>query len=223
MIKGAIFDVDGTILDSMKAWETLGTNYMATLGITPDEEMVKNIFSMSLEESCAYIKTRFLVDKTIPEMLDEILAALEHFYKFDAQPKKGVVEFLQKLRMKGVPMVVATSSDKTLVESAFDRIGIRSYFKSILTCSDFQTNKREPLIFRLAAKELGAKNEQVYVFEDSLFSIKTAKEDGFLTVGVADYANVKKQEEMKSVATCFLTDFSDFDGLFPDLPVLCLS
>ena len=131
MIKGAIFDMDGTLLDSMPIWEHASERYLQNKGITVEENLAENLFSMSMRNGAAYVKRNY----KLPEDIDVIVAGVNEivseFYRTEAFPKPGVPEFLELLAKKNVPMVVATSTDRHLAEAALKRNGFLPYFQKM--------------------------------------------------------------------------------------------
>ena len=116
---------------------------------------------------------------------------------------------LQMLQDKDIPMCVATATDRYLVEAALQRCNVRHYFKRIFTCTEVGYGKTQPEIYRRSAEFLGAKSSETLVFEDVLFALKTAADDGFLTVAVFD-THEPRQEALKKKADVYLRDFSEF-------------
>lgn len=216
MSKAAVFDVDGTLLDSMPVWENLGVRYLKRLGIEPEVELGKILFPMTIEEGAEYIKKRYGLSMECRKIIDEILEIVRDFYFYEVSLKKGAEEVLKVFEERGIPMAVATSGERLLVEAAFERLGIRRYFQVILTCTEVGAGKRSPLIYRKAAAALGAAPEETWVFEDALYAIKTAKAAGFRTVGVYDPSNRKAWKEISMEADVCAKTFVECPGLWID-------
>lgn len=214
MIKAAIFDVDGTLLDSMGIWEDVGARYLREIGIEPEEGLGKILFPMTIEEGAAYVKERYGLSEGIFEIKQGVLAMVKDFYYTEAPLKKGVKEFLKELSDREIPMAVASSGEKECIEAAFSRLGIGKYFKGIFTCGEVGKGKGDPLIYETAGKCLGEKASETYVFEDALYAIWTAKKAGFRTVGVYDRYSQEDTEELRETADVYLKDFSDRFCLF---------
>ena len=104
-------------------------------------------------------------------------------------------------------MVIATTSARNQIEKAFERLDILKYFKYIFTCSELNTNKREGLIYLNAKEYLGFNPNEILVFEDVSYALKTAKQLGFITVGVEDESSKNSQEEIKNITDYYITDF----------------
>ena len=207
MLKGAIFDFDGTLFDSMFIWDTAGEVYLRSIGIEPRENLQKVLKPMSLLQSATYIRECYQIPLTVEEIMDGVNRTVEDFYFHTVQPKKGVVAFLEQMKKQGVRMCIATATDRYQVEAALKRCGIEPFFSEIFTCTDVGHGKDEPIIFQKAIEYLGITKENTVVFEDAYHAAKTAKSDGFIVVTVFD-SHETKQEELHSVSDCFLENFT---------------
>lgn len=208
MLKGAIFDADGTLIDSMHIWRELGARYLESLNAAPEENLSAKLYPMSLEQSCKYLKTHYNLRESESDILSGILGIIEGFYRDEVMLKDGVREFLSAMSDKNIPMIIATSGNRELLSSALTRNGIAEYFEEIFTCSELSTTKHEPDIFMACAEFLGLNPENVGVFEDSLFAIETAKRAGFMTFGVADDSNIHQWEMIQSTADYSIKSFT---------------
>lgn len=180
-IEGAIFDVDGTLLDSLSIWDTVGGDYLLSLGIQPEENLTEIIKDMSLTQAAIYFQTEYDVEKSVEDIIGGINGIVQDFYLEKVQLLPGVIEFLNLLSMQNVKMVVATVSDKSIIEKTLLRCGIRDFFSEILTCEEVGAGKDEPIIYEVALDKLGTSKENTIVFEDALYAIKTAEKAGFQT------------------------------------------
>ena len=198
-MQATIFDVDGTLLDSMPVWENIGERYLSGLQIKAEENLNKVLNTMSLEQGAAYLKEGYQLDKSIPQIINEVLKIVSDFYRFEAPVKPGVRETLEWLQGKKVKMVVATSGNKELAEAALKRNGIRDYFDQIYTCTEIGSGKDEPVIYLKAAEFMQAEPKDTLVFEDALHAAETAKKAGFVVVGVYDQGNRENISEMREV------------------------
>ena len=206
MLKGAIFDFDGTLFDSMFIWDTAGEVYLRSIGIEPREDLQKVLKPMSLLQSATYIREKYWVPLTVEEIMSGINHTVEDFYFHTVQPKKGVVAFLEQMKKQEVRMCIATATDRYQVEAALKRCGMESFFFEIFTCTDVGHGKDEPIIFQKAMDYLGTTRANTVVFEDAYHAAKTAKADGFITVAVFD-SHETKQAELHSVSDCFIENF----------------
>ena len=206
-LKGAIFDADGTLLDSMHIWRELGARYLESLNITPEENLSQKLYPMTLEQSCKYLRTRYNLRDSEGDIQSGILGIIEGFYRDEVTLKDGVREFLSAMNDKNIPMVIATSGSRDLLSSALERNGIAEYFAEIFTCPELLTDKHKPDIFMTCAEFLGLNPENVGVFEDALFAIETAKRAGFITFGVKDNSNAHQWEIIREISDYTIESF----------------
>lgn len=211
MIKGVIFDADGTLLDSMLAWRISTEKYLSRFGLTLTEERYKEIFTLSLEQAGDYIKETFGIKDPPEKIVSDYLELIRDFYYYEAQPKEGVCEFLKRLDEAGIPMIVATSSDRALLDAAFKRLGMRDYFIDLLNCTELETTKHDPFIYLKAAELLGTAPEDTAVFEDVLHAVKTAKSAGFHVIGVEDSESAEVRDEIISCCDRYITTYNGFE------------
>lgn len=209
MIKGAIFDVDGTLLDSMGIWEDVGVRYLKSIGKEPEANLSQILFPMSIEEGAAYVKEHYELPHAIDEIIEGVLSIVRDFYYYEAPLKEGAKALLEVLKQKGILMVIATSSERDHIEKAFKRLEIDGYFETIFTCSEVGKSKSSPLIYRKAAEYLCTKSEETLVFEDALHALLTAKSAGFHTLAVHDEASEKDQEALKKEADVYVTALTE--------------
>lgn len=209
MTEGAIFDMDGTLLDSTFIWERIAEEYLLSLGIEPRENLSETFKTFTLEQAAAYLKENYSIAFSVGEIMCDVNDMVKKYYEETLSLKCGAADFLDRLQKIGVKMCVATLSDVKLAEAALSRLGVRNYFSAIVTCAETGVGKTDPYIYREALKILGTKKDTTVVFEDSLYALKTAKKDGFLTAGVFD-PHEKDQAEMKAIADYYIYDFSNF-------------
>ena len=208
MIKGAIFDLDGTLLDSMFIWDTSGEEYLRSLGKEPHEDLNETFMTLTLEEAAEYYREHYGVTLSVKEIVDGINAMVEQTYRTKVTLKPGISEYLAWLKENGVRMCVATVTDRYLVEETLERLGVRHYFSEIFTCAEVGFGKDKPIIYQKALEHLGTEKSDTYVFEDLPFALNTAKTDGFPTVGVYD-RHEAHQDELKELADYYIFDFTD--------------
>ena len=207
--EGAIFDVDGTLLDSMSIWDTIGADYLRSIGYAPRENLSEVLKNSSLLQAAEYYRHAYGVTQSIEEIMDGVNALLENFYRYDAPLKPGAAELLERLRRKKVRLCIATATDRYLVEAALDRCGVLSYFDGIFTCNEVGHGKDEPVIFEAALYFLGTEKIKTVVFDDALYAIRTAKKAGFPVAAVYD-SHEEAQAEIRALADLYLTDLMQF-------------
>jgi hydroxymethylpyrimidine kinase/phosphomethylpyrimidine kinase len=209
MIKGAIFDLDGTLLDSMFIWDTIGEIYLRSLGIEPRENLAETFKTFTLEESAEYYRTHYGVTLSVEEIVDGVNGMIEGYYINEVELKNGVEVFIKKLHDDGVKMCVATVTDRYLVEAALERLEIKGYFSEIFTAAEVGYDKTTPQIYRVALSHLGTEKSETVVFEDAYHALITAKKDGFPVAAVYD-EHEKRQVEMRASADYYISDYKHF-------------
>ena len=217
-IRGAIFDVDGTLLDSMFIWDTIGETYLRSIGYEPRENLNEVFKNMSLLQAARYYQTEYGVTLCVDEIMNGVNAMLERYYRFEAPLKKGVIELLEQFRESGVKLCIATATDRFLVEAALARCGILSCFGEIFTCNGVGHGKDEPYIFEAALRFLGTEKSETVVFDDALYAIRTAKAAGFPVAAVYD-SHEKAQDQLRALADVYLEALTQPDTLGAYLPV----
>lgn len=209
MIKGAIFDVDGTLLDSMEIWEDVGVRYLNSIGIEAEPDLGTVLFTMSIQEGAAYVKEHYHLSQEPEEIVQGVLDIISNYYKKTALLKSGAKELLEKLDKHNIPMTVATSNNKKEIEMAFERLGIAKYFDRIFTCEEVGAGKTKPDIYLRAAEYLGTRPEETVVFEDVIHAIRSAKQAGFQVVGIYDETSKDDQEEVRREADWYCREWAE--------------
>lgn len=209
MIKGAIFDVDGTLLDSMEIWEDVGVRYLNSIGIEAEPDLGTVLFTMSIQEGAAYVKEHYHLSQEPEEIEQGVLDIISNYYKKTALLKSGAKELLEKLDKHNIPMTVASSNNKKEIEMAFERLGIAKYFDRIFTCEEVGAGKTKPDIYLRAAEYLGTRPEETVVFEDVIHAIRTAKQAGFQVVGIYDETSKDDQEEVRREADWYCREWAE--------------
>lgn len=210
MIRGAIFDLDGVLLDSMPVWNDLGGQYLRVRGITPEPGLNDILFAMSMEQGAAYLKEHYSLAQSENEILRGIGEMLEHFYFNEVPLKNGARELVCFLKERNIPLAAATSSPRTHVTRALERNGLLDCFQILLTTGELGESKHCPLIYLQAAQALGSVPEETLVFEDSLYALQTAAQAGFYTVGVRDENGEQDQTGLKAAASIYLNTLENF-------------
>lgn len=209
VIKGAIFDVDGTLLDSMPTWHNCGARYLATLGIEAEPGLGDILFTETSETGALYLIDHYKLTESPDKVAKGLAAQMEHYYFHEAHMKEGARDLLDRLMESGVPMTVATSTDRYCIEAAFENLDLFRYFRKIYTCPEVGATKAEPKIFEVCAEATGTKPEDTWVFEDGLYAIKTAAAAGFRTVAVYDSVSDDDFAEMSKLADVSIRSFDE--------------
>ena len=202
-ITGAIFDLDGTLLDSNYVWKTLGKVYLETKGMIPQDDLQEKLKATSLRDAAEIFKEDYDVSGTVEEIMDEINKAVEHHYFHIVQPKKGVPELLERFHRAGIKMCVATATDRYQVEAALERCKLLHYFGEVFTCSELGVNKHTTHIYDAASAFLGTEKDSTFVFEDAHFAMVTAKKAGLRVAGVVDSYSAGQPAKMKETGDLY--------------------
>ncbi len=217
-MKCAIFDMDGTLIDSL-GWWNLFWRELAEKYENPDffptDEEDSIVRTMLLSESMEYIFKRYDFISDLEELLLFAKKSAHRYYAETVTLKKGVLEYLEYLKSNGVKMAVASASDKEMVVFVAKRLGISKYFDLIISCSEVGIGKSSPKVFLEAARRLGAEAPESFVFEDSLKAIKTARTAGFKTVGIYDKNNYG-HEEMKALVDFYIDEGETLEKLIKE-------
>jgi len=212
-IKCAIFDFDGTLFDSMFIWDSVGEIYLRALGKEPMPSMREDVRALSLYQSACYFRREYDLPLSAEEIMAGINQTIAHFYIHEVLPKPGVVDFLEQMKGAGIPMCIATASERCQIEAALSRCGMAHYFDAIFTCSEVGHGKDVPVIFRKAMEHFGADRSSTIIFEDAIHAIQTAKDDGFAVVAVFDHSE-KRQKEIRDLSDCYIADFEHTEAFW---------
>ena len=208
-IKGAIFDMDGTLVDSLMLWEVLwdafSERFCEGKGFRPSAEDDKAVRTMLLRDAMQMIHEHYRIGRDGQELLDTANAIMADFYKNRVELKAGVREFLEYLYAKGVKMCVASATAPDLIDLAVEHCGLGKYFSRIFSCGVLGLGKDKPDIYLLARDFLGTPMEETWIFEDSHVAIGTAARLGMPTVGIWDKHNTN-QDEIRAIATHYVAE-----------------
>ena len=213
-IKGAIFDMDGTLLDSMPVWHRLTQNYLKQFNVHITDEDFAACEGFSQPEVADYFLARHPeLPLTRETMLDGMDALITSRYESMAVPKDGVLDFLERMRRQGVKMAIATLTARRHAEKALLDRDMMQYFEFMLTIEDIGVSKREPDIYLAAAERLGLAPADCMVFEDAPYAGVTAHRAGFQLCGLAEPAYAAGEAELRSVSDVFIErSYSELDG-----------
>ncbi len=208
MLKGAIFDMDGTLLDSMYVWRDFDREYLRRHGIDTEEDLRDRIAPMTLPQAAVFFRERFGLPYTVEEIIDQVNSQVEEEYFYKVQPKPGIPEMVKAFYEAGVKMCIATATDRYLAEAALKRTGLLQYFSKIFTSTEIGSSKREPKTFQIALEYLGTPKDETYVFEDAAYAVMAAKSFGFHVVAIKDPHSSHHGPEIRETADILLDDIS---------------
>lgn len=205
----AIFDLDGTLLESMTAWKNLGQDYLIYKGIKPEDDLAEKIASMSTIEAAEYFQKAYDLKLSTDKIILEVNAFIENKYRYELELKPYVLEYLDFLKNKNVKMCIATASPLHLANLALKRNNIIDYFSFVLSCDEVGVGKNKPDVFYLAANKFNAAPSEIVIYDDADFAIITAKEAGFYTVSVYDDFYKDKRKDLEIISDLYIETFNE--------------
>ncbi|MGH4137285.1 HAD family hydrolase [Clostridium sp.] len=208
-IKAAIFDLDGTLVDSMWVWGKIDEDYFKNRNMALPKDLKTQIEHLSFDDTAEYFRTNFGILDTIEEIKKEWIDFAYVEYLNNVKLKPGVVEFLSSLKTSNIKIGLATSNSKPLLEAVLKANDIYHYFDSITLTSEVSRGKNFPDVYLLAAEKLGVKPEECVVFEDILPAVKGAKSAGMKVVGVYDDFSKEQREDITSHADMYIIEYRE--------------
>lgn len=186
----SIFDVDGTILDSMEVWNTLASQYVQSLGMVPEKNLDEIVSDMSLEQSATYLKNHYKINKQEERIISEVLNFISDFYEYEVNLMPGFKEFISHYDSINV---IGTSCDEELVKIALNRLAVLNYFEDIITCSKVNKSKNDPDFYLACAQVLKQRPEDIVVLEDADYCIDVARKVGFKVIKIKDWRDLNEK------------------------------
>lgn len=208
-IKAAIFDMDGTLIDSMWVWEKIDIDFLKKRNLKCHENLKQQIQDMSFEQTAAYFKKTFNLKETIEEICNEWNEMALTEYKTNVKLKTNAKNYLAVLKSMGIKIGLATSNCDLLLKTVLKATEIHDYFDVITRTDEVSRGKHFPDVYLLTAKRLGISPEKCIVFEDILPAIEGAKAAGMKTVGIYDkYSNYEK-DKILNTADKYIYNYSE--------------
>ena len=204
-----MFDMDGTLLYSMRYWRLTAIELLLGRGIIPTPEQMARVFTSSSRALCREALLEHGVDLDDMQILRELESYMLHHYRQDVKAKPLVGEYLDGLRRAGIPMCIATAAPKEYADEALTRLGLRDYFLFITDCYEQNLRKDKPEFFHRMADQLGVRPQEMCVFEDALYSIQGAKAAGCPVIAIQDETQRHLWPQIQETADVFVSGYHE--------------
>ena len=208
-IEAVLFDLDGSLVDSMWIWRDIDIAYLARFGIPLPEGLQEDIGGMSFTETALYFKNRFQIPDSVETIKEDWNRMAWDKYTHQVPLKRGAAEFVMYCHKKKMKMGIATSNSRELVENVMQVHGLTGYFDCIVTGCEVEKGKPAPDVYMEAARRCKVKPENCLVFEDIVDGIQAGKAAGMKVCAVDDKCSRAQEAEKRKMADYYITDFSD--------------
>ena len=210
-VEAVIFDLDGTLVDSMWMWKEIDIEYLEGFGIELPDDLQSSIEGMSFTETAVYFKERFGIQDDIETIKNRWNEMARDMYAHRVGPKPGVIGFLKKLKERGIPAGIATSNSRELLDTVLEALDLYDYFDEIHTSCEVEKGKPAPDIFLLTSRCLGRDPSRCLVFEDIMPGIEAAHAAGMKVCAVYDDFSEAEDELKRKIADYYIKDYSEVD------------
>ncbi len=208
-MKHYIFDLDGTLIDSMPIWKDTGKNFLLNHGFTPPDNLQEIVKSQTLYQTAEHFQKELGVPFTAEEITAEIISFVEEQYRTTIPLKPFAKEFLEKEKKNGAKMCILTASEASYIHLALNRLDISKYFDFVMTCTETGLYKSGPDVFHTAMERLDGTPDDTIVFEDALYAIKGAKQGGLTVYAIEEPVMEQEKAEIQALADRYLTSYKE--------------
>lgn len=213
-VDAVLFDMDGTLIDSLWVWGEVDVEYLERYQIVEDPEVYqKAISGMSFKQVAELTKERYNLPLSVPEIMDEWNAMAEQKYRDEVPFKPGAEAFLREVKRRGIKMGIGTSNSRHLVEMISPRLELDRYIDVVITGDEVHNGKPEPDVYLRGAEELGVAPEHCLVFEDVPHGITAAHRAGMKACAVYDDNTAYCDGEKRKNSDYYIRDYNDIIGL----------
>lgn len=206
-IKCAIFDLDGTLVDSMWVWSKIDIDYLSSKGHAMPSNLKDEISHLSFTQTAMYFKERFNIDDSLEQILDDWHRMAFNEYANNVKLKDGAKDFLKKLKDNDIKICLATSNSKPLLEACLKNNYVYQYFDSITTTDEVSNGKNCPDVYLLAASKVDVSPLNCIVFEDIVPAVKGAKAANMKVVAIKDEHSINDVETLKELSDKYIENY----------------
>ena len=208
-IKAAIFDLDGTLVDSMWVWEQIDIDFLKSKGYTPPKDLKDDITHLTFRQTAEYFKDRFNLSDSIDEITDTWNNMAYDFYSSKVKLKEGVIPFFNKLKSLNIKIGLATSNSLPLLEATLKNNGIYYLFDAITVTDEVKKSKENPDVYLLCANKLNVSPKNCVVFEDIIAAVNGAKLAGMKVIGIYDKASEDQKEILTQTCDRYILNYNE--------------
>lgn len=207
--KAVIFDLDGTLVDSMWMWKDIDIEYLGRYGYELPENLQKEIEGMSYTETAVYFKEHFRIPDSLEQIKQTWYEMAYEKYAREVPLKPGAAEFMEEMRARGVVMGIATSNGRELVDAVAASLELKKYISVITTACDVKKGKPSPDIYLQVARQLQVQPTECLVFEDVPMGILAGKNAGMEVCAVEDAASARQEAQKRELADYYIRDYRE--------------
>lgn len=199
-MKYIIFDLDGTLIDSMPIWRGTGANFLKKHGFPVPENLIDIVKTQTIWQTAEYFRDTLGVPMEPKEIVEDIVSYVVDEYRCRIPLKPFAREYLEKMKQEGAKMCILTASEAEYIMLALDRLDITKYFDCILTCTELGEYKEDGKAYLTAMEKIGGNPAETVVFEDALYAVKGAKKAGFPVYAILDEIRESDVEKIAALA-----------------------
>lgn len=208
-IKAVIFDLDGTLVDSMGLWRDIDIEFLSARGIEYKDDLQEKIEGMSFTETAVFCKDYYKLTESVEELKEIWNQMAEDKYRYEVQLKPGVMGFLEELKRRGIKMGIATSNSKELIAAVNEAYHFDRYISCVVTSCSVNKGKPAPDVYLEAARQLSVLPEECLVFEDIVKGIEAGKNAGMLVCAVEDSFSAEQRERKKAISDYYIESYDE--------------
>ncbi|KXB55584.1 HAD family hydrolase [Lachnoanaerobaculum saburreum] len=208
-IKACIFDLDGTLVDSMWMWPDIDREYLNRFEIEYDDNLKNEIDGISFHETAVYFKNKFGISDSVEKICKDWEDMAYDKYKYEVKEKPGCKKFLEHLRSKGIKMGIATSNNRSMVDVVLESLNMKDFFEVITTSDEVKRGKPAPDVYLTTANLLNVEPKNCLVFEDVVAGIMAGKSAGMKVCAIEDDFTKEVRQKKKELSDYYIVDYSE--------------